>query len=190
MILLTTSRRPTRNVRAFCRDLSHVIPGTLRVNRGKLSKMGVAGKALELKAEKVAIIDRWKGGPGKIQLFRVAGEEGLKLIPPIIYLRSVTLRREIPGAIIKGRRIKSIAIEEPPNTTSNMEKFKNACSEFFEIPIISQSEVLEGKYDASMKIFTDNAGYLIVTFILLPEKIETGPRMKISHLIWETNHAG
>ncbi len=190
MILLTTSRRPTRNVRTFCRDLSHVIPGTLRVNRGKLSRMGIAEKALELNAEKVAVIDRWKGGPGKIQLFRVVGGEGLKLIPPIIYLRGVTLRREIPGAIIRGRRIKSMAILESQGATSDIEKFKNACSEFFEIPIISQSEVLGGKYDAFMKIFTDKVGYLIVTFILLPEKIETGPRMKISHLIWETNHAG
>ena len=69
MILLTTSRRPTERIRTLCRELAHVIPNAVRVNRGKLSLDGVAERALEFGADHVIIIDRWKGGPGEIQFF-------------------------------------------------------------------------------------------------------------------------
>ncbi|RLI44046.1 Brix domain containing protein, partial [Candidatus Bathyarchaeota archaeon] len=82
MILLTTSRRPTPRIRTFCRDLARSIPNVVRVNRGKLSLDGVAERAIEFDADRVVIINRWKGGPGKIELFEV-GQEGLVLVPPI-----------------------------------------------------------------------------------------------------------
>ena len=70
MILLTTSRRPTGRMRAFCRDLANSIPDVVRVNRGKMSQDGVAEKAIELEANRVILVDRWHGGPGKINLFQ------------------------------------------------------------------------------------------------------------------------
>jgi hypothetical protein len=36
-----------------------------------------------------------------------------------------------------------------------------------------------------MQITTNSAGELIVTFRLLPENMEIGPRIRISHLIWD-----
>ncbi|MEM4713464.1 MAG: hypothetical protein QXQ61_02820, partial [Candidatus Bathyarchaeia archaeon] len=103
MILLTTSRRPTKGIRTFCKDLSHTFPNILRINRGKLSLEDVTAKALELGAKKVVVIDRWKGGPGKIELYQL--DSRLQPIPPLIYLRSVKLRREFQ-TMPRGRRIK------------------------------------------------------------------------------------
>ncbi|MEM2093081.1 MAG: hypothetical protein QW056_06780 [Candidatus Bathyarchaeia archaeon] len=184
MILLTTSRRPTRSVRTLCRDLSHVIPGVLRVNRGKMSKDEIAEKALEVKAEKVVIINRWKGGPGKIELFKLDFGK-LQPIPPLIYLRGVKLRREIPGALIRGRRIRTLAIEELNNSTGEIGNLKNALKNFFDLPVASQEEAKKGMYDALMRMKIDQTGCIIVTFMFTAEKRETGPRMIISHLIWE-----
>lgn len=172
-------------MRTLCRDLSHVIPGILRVNRGKMSKNEVAEKALEVKAKKVIIINRWKGGPGKIELFNLDLGK-LQPAPPLIYLRGVRLRREIPGALIRGRRIKTLAVEKPSNPTVEVEKFKNALKNFFDIPEVSQEEAQSGMYDALMRINIDQTGRMIVTFIFAAEGKETGPRMMISHLIWET----
>lgn len=56
MILLTTSRRPTKRIRKFCHDVERSIPDVIRINRGKLNLDGIAEKALELNADRVIII--------------------------------------------------------------------------------------------------------------------------------------
>ena len=187
MILLTTSRRPTKGIRTFCKDLFHSIPNILRINRGKLSLEGVAAKALELGAEKVVIVDRWKGGPGKIELYHVDGK--LRLIPPLVYLRGVKLRREFQ-TMPRGRRIKSVAIAASPKLSQDVGRFEKAFSDFFSLPIVSREDEYRG-YDAIMQIATNPAGEIVATFRLLPENVEIGPRMRISHLIWDlTVHEG
>ncbi|MEM2250078.1 MAG: hypothetical protein QXP16_05200 [Candidatus Bathyarchaeia archaeon] len=181
MILLTTSRRPTKGIRTFCKDLSHTLPNILRTNRGKLSLEGVAAKALELGAEKVAIVDRWKGGPGKIELYHVDGK--LQPVPPLIYLRGVKLRREFQ-TMPRGRRIKSVAIASSPKQLQEVNRLEKAFSEFFNIPIVySEDEYRD--YSAIMQTTTNPAGEIVATFRLLPESVEIGPRMRISHLIWD-----
>ncbi|MCS7114356.1 MAG: hypothetical protein RMJ15_07700 [Nitrososphaerota archaeon] len=178
--MITTSRRPTRAIRTFCRDLSHTIPGTLRINRGKLSLEGLVEKALEFNADKLVIVDRWRGGPGKIQFF-VRGI-GLQPVPPLIYLRRVKLRRDFPKVMPKGKRIRSVAIADAQSASAEAEKLKSAFSKFFSIPIISYGAI-EG-YDAVMQIIREH-DFLTVTFKLVPEMVEIGPHMRISHLIWE-----
>ena len=181
MILLTTSRRPTKGIRTFCKDLSHTLPNILRINRGKLSLEDVAAKALEVNAEKVVIVDRWKGGPGKIELYYVNGK--LQPIPPLIYLRSVKLRREF-DVMPKGKRIKCVAVFTSQKHFKDVSRLGKALSEFFNIPIMSDESGYRG-YDAILQTGTDSSGELVITFSLLPENLEIGPRMKISHLIWD-----
>ncbi|MEM2946637.1 MAG: hypothetical protein QXN96_00170 [Candidatus Bathyarchaeia archaeon] len=181
MILLTTSRRPTRSIRTFCKDLSHALPDILRINRGKLSLEGVAAKALEVNAEKVVIVDRWKGGPGKIELYHVNGK--LQPIPPLIYLSGIKLRREFQ-VMPKGRRIKSVAVFTSPKQSQDVSRLGKALSKFFNIPIMSGQSEYRG-YDAILQAGTDPSGEMVITFRLLPENVEIGPRMKISHLIWD-----
>lgn len=188
MILLTTSRRPTKAIRTFCRDLSHTIPNTLRINRGKLSLEGVAEKALESHAEKVLIVERWKGGLGKIRFFNVS-EKSLRLIPPLIYLKGVKLQRKFQEAKPKRRRIKSFALMISQSVSVGVKKFGDALSKFFGIPIISYEETMMD-YDALMQIMLEQQGFLTITFRLFPEMVEVSPRIGISHLIWEVNHEG
>ncbi len=188
MILLTTSRRPTKGIRTFCRDLSHTIPNILRINRGKLSLKGVTEKAVKLNAEKVMIINRWKGGPGKIEMYELSAE-GLKPIPPLIYLRNVKPRREFPQIMKKGRRIKSVAIEASQNPSAEVEKLEEALSKFFNIPLVSFEEA-RWKYDALMQIKAEPSEGLTITFKIFPEIAEIGPRMSVSHLIWDLTHEG
>ncbi|MEM3702996.1 MAG: hypothetical protein QXX79_01035 [Candidatus Bathyarchaeia archaeon] len=188
MILLTTSRRPTKGIRTFCLDLSHTIPNVLRINRGKLSLEGVAEKALELKAEKVLVVNRWKGGPGKIELYVVSGK-GLQPLPPLIYLKGVKLRRDFLKILGKERKIKSVAIEALINPTVNVKKLEEALSKFFGIPLISYGEACGG-YDALMQIKLEPSGGITLTFKIVPENAEIGPRMRISHLIWDLTDEG
>ncbi|MEM3699365.1 MAG: hypothetical protein QXL57_00625 [Candidatus Bathyarchaeia archaeon] len=183
LLLLTTSRRPTRNMRTLCREISYNIPFAIRINRGKLSLEEIAEKSMELKAEKVMIIERWKFGLGKIQFFH-AKPEGLERIPPTIYIRNARFRRDLAGEMMRERRIKSISMATSSNKGVEIMKLEKALSNFFSLPIFSLEEVVNRRYDAVMQVKTSSQKNLIITFMLLPEMVEIGPQIWISHLVW------
>lgn len=162
-----------------------MLPNTVRINRGKLSLGGITEKALELNADKVVVVDRWKGGPGKMQFFE-ANFEGLSLIPPLIYLRGVKLQREFSWAKLGRRRIKSLALLASQSASREIRNLEMVLSQFFSIPLISCMEAERG-YDALMQIIPEQQGFLAVTFKHV-SGIEFGPRMSISHLVWEFSH--
>jgi len=183
-ILLTTSRRPVKNTRTFCRDLSNTFPNVIRVNRGKLSRGGVAEKALELDAEKAIIIGKWRGDSGKIEFFRISAK-GLDVIPPLIYLKGVKLRRDFEENAPGGRRIKSVAIAASKTSSLEVKRLENVLSEFFSIPVFSLKEICDREFDAAMQISVDPSNRMIITFKLVPEFVEVGPQIRVSHLVWE-----
>ena len=185
-ILLTTSRRPAKNTRTFCRDLSNTFPNVVRINRGKLSLDGVAEKALELDAEKVIVIGKWRGDSGEIQFFRI-GEKGLDAIPPLICIRGVKLRRDFQGNMPRERKMKSVAIAASSRTSSEAKRLENVLSEFFNIPVFSLKEIYGKRIDAAMQISADAPNRIIITFKLIPELVEVGPQIRVSHLVWELN---
>ncbi len=145
---------------------------------------GIAEKALEFDAEKTVIVDRWKGGLGKIQFFRIS-EKGLDAVPPLIYIRDIKLRRDFRENTPKGRRIKSVAMASSRKASSEVKRLENALSEFFGIPILPFDEVVNRKYDAAMQISADLSNCIIITFKLIPKLVEVGPQLRVSHLVWE-----
>lgn len=183
-ILLTTSRRPTKNVRTFCRDISHTFLNIVRINRGKLSLEGIAEKALELQAEKAMIFERWKEGLGKIRFFRIS-ENGLDAVPPLIYIGGIKLRRNFGENMPRRRKIKSLAVASSRNVPLKVKRLENALSEFFNIQILPLDEVINRKCDAAIQISAELSDSIIITFRLVPELVEVGPQIRISHLIWE-----
>jgi len=183
-ILLTTSRRPTKNMRTFCRDLSHTFPNIIRINRGKLSLEGLAEKALEYHANKLILVERWKGKIGKIQFFNV-NLNGLEAVPPLFYIRSVKLRRDLGDNMPKGRRIRNIAITSSLDRNSEIRRLEERMADFFEIPFFSISEAVKRKYDAVMQISQIHSNHIKVTFQLIPEQVEIGPQIIVSHLVWK-----
>ena len=181
MILITTSRRPTRRIRTFCNDLSRCIPHSTRINRGKLSREGLAEKALELDADRVIIVDRWKGGPGKIELFHV--KESLLGVPPLIYIRGIKLQREM--GFPKSRPFDSMAITASYSSQDEeIPKLVEALSNFLQVPVTKPNESFEKKYQVLMGVNRDAMERIRITFFKLPENREIGPRITVSHLIW------
>lgn len=154
------------------------------MNRGKLSLDGVAEKALEFDAEKTIIIGKWRGDSGKIQLFRTS-EKGLDVIPPLIYVKGVKLRRDFKENAPRGRGLKSVAIAASKISSLEVKRFENVLSGFFNIPVFSLKEMCDRKIDAAMQISVDPSDRIIVTFKLVPEFVEVGPQIRVSHLVWE-----
>lgn len=180
-ILLTTSRRPTNRIRSFCRELAGSLPDIVRINRGKLNLDGIVEKALEIDANRVVVIDRWKGGPGKIQLFLVK-ETSLKSIPPIIYIQGIKLRREFEMKKMKTKPTRSFVITTPSESSFHIEKIAGFLTHFFNIPVLSVKQAVS-RYSTSMHVSMDTLGQIVITFVFLPEFMEVGPRISAAKVI-------
>jgi len=180
VILLTTSRRPTARIRTFCRDFVSSIPDVVRVNRGKMSLDGVAERAIELEADRVVVVDRWRGGPGKINLFRVSST-GLTSVPPLMLISMIRLRREFEEGT---RRARSSAITLKPEDSPELIRIAGRMSQYFGLPVLSVDEAAR-KHGASMHFSFDSSRRLQITFMRLQRIIEIGPRVTLSKLIWE-----
>jgi len=180
VILLTTSRRPTSRVRTLCHDLARSIPNVVRINRGKLSLDGIAERALELNADRVIVVDRWKGGPGKIELFRVESA-GLTPVPPLMYVAGIKLQREFEAGT---KVLRSMAVTTAPENPSEVTKIAENLSNFLNFPIFSIDEAAS-KFQASMHVSYNASGRIQITFMLLPQMVEIGPRITISRVVWE-----
>ena len=179
-MLLTTSRRPTERIRTFCRDLVNSIPAVVRVNRGKMSQDGVAEKAIELEADRVIIVDRWHGGPGKINLFHVSST-GLKPVPPLILMSGICLRRELKAGT---RRVCSSVVTVDSETSTELANIAKNISQFIGLPILSLNKAAK-RHHVSMHFSFDSKQRFQVTFLLLGQMVDVGPRLTLSKLIWE-----
>lgn len=179
-MLLTTSRRPTGRIRTFCRSLANSIPDVIRVNRGKMSLDAVAEKAIELDADRVVVVDRWHGGPGKINLFQVSSS-GLKPVPPLMLISGIRLRREFREGT---RRARSSAITLEPQDSAELTRIAEQMSTFFGLPMLSLDEA-SGNHRASMHFTFDSSRRIQITFMLLSRMVEIGPRVTLSKLVWD-----
>jgi len=179
-ILLTTSRNPTPGIRTFCNDLTRVIPNMVRVNRGKMGMDQVAESALGHGANRVVIVDRWQGGPGKIEFFLI-DESGLVPFPPSLFVVGIRLQREF--APIRLKPFNSLVIIKPVN---NLMGITDSLSRFFKVPVLSESEAL-AKYPVAMHISHAATRRVQITFMLLQQKVEIGPRITLRRAAWEAS---
>lgn len=179
MILLTTSRRPTDLIRSLCRDFSNSIPDVVRINRGKMSLNDVAERAIEFKANKVVLVDRWYCGVGKISFFFV-DPSGLTSFSPLMFLSRVLLRREF----MKPDRSCSSIITMAPENSPKLERLVGCFSKFFNLPNLSVDEATES-HRVSLHLSQVSLGHIHVTFMLLRQMVEIGPRFTFSKLVWE-----
>ena len=179
LIMITMSRRPTRLIRTFCNELAATLPKAVRVNRGKMSFEDIAEKAWELGADRVILVSRWKGNPGKICLFKL-GEEGLRPFPPLIYIYGIKLRRSMG---VRLGRVGSLGVEARPGR----ERLGRALADFLNVPFLSSEEVEEarGELDLILRVKPDVERYAVMSFFRAQDGREVGPRIRVRHLIWE-----
>jgi rRNA maturation protein Rpf1 len=167
-------------MRAFCRDLANSIPDVVRINRGKMSMDGVAEKAIELEANRVILVERWHGGPGKINLFMISST-GLKSVPPLMLLSGIRLRREFGEGT---RRARSSVITVELEISPELEQLAGCLSQFFGLPVIYLDKASEC-HRASMHLSFDSSRRTQITFMLLERMVEIGPRATLSKLVWD-----
>ncbi|RLI07175.1 hypothetical protein DRO32_04300, partial [Candidatus Bathyarchaeota archaeon] len=171
-IMITMSRRPTRTIRTFCNELAATLPGAVRVNRGKMSLEDVAEKAWEIGADRVILVARWKGNPGKICLYEV-GDEGLRPFPPLIYIYGIKLRRDMG---VKLGKVGSLAVAATPGR----ERLGRALADFLRAPLLAEEEGARS-LDVILRVGPDVERYAVMSFFR-PDGREVGPRVRVRHL--------
>lgn len=139
MILLTTSRGPTRGIRIFYHDLTHSIPDVVRISRGKLSVTEVAEKTLENNTDKVIIVDRWKNRLGKNRFFNVSST-GLNAVPPLVYFSGIRLQKTFRKGKVK--TVHSLAVALPSEKYNQTSKIAGFLSDFLSVPILTTEDAL------------------------------------------------
>jgi len=170
-------------MRTLCKDLAAAIPSLKKVNRGKMSFYDIEERAFEIGADRVLIIDRWKGRPGRIRLFEI--KNGIQQIPPQIYVRGVKFRRDFKIKSVNQRSPPSIFIEEPEGMSEEIERLSETFARFFEIPKVKPEMIGEPQDFEVMRFSVEPENIIRVSFYLMPKNIEVGPRIRISHVVWE-----
>jgi rRNA maturation protein Rpf1 len=178
-MLLTTSRRPSDELRTFCRDLSNTISDLTRVNRGKMSLDGVAEKAIELEADHVIVVDRWNKGVGQISLFTLRSN-GLAVFAPQLLLSNILLRRDFG----QPTRRKATAVTMDSKDFGELETVGKRFSEFFGLPLLTTKQAYR-EHNVSLHLMLDSSKRLRVTFIGLERMVELGPQVTVSKLVWD-----
>jgi rRNA maturation protein Rpf1 len=145
-----------------------------------MSLDGVAEKAIEVDADRVAVIDRWHGGPGKISFFQVSSN-GLTPVPPLMLIKSIHLRRELNEGR-KGARASAITLE--PEDSSELKRVAAHLSTFFGLPVMPLDDASKS-HRASMHCLFDSSRRIQVTFMFLGRMVEIGPRVTLSKLVWD-----
>ncbi len=177
MILITTSRRPTQLIRTLCNDLSRVFPNSLRINRGKLNFEGIIDKALVIKADRLIIIEKWKGGFGKIKLYTILPE--VNQFYPIIYLSSVKTQTDLG---YRKTIHKKLAITVQQDTSKNINRLAHAFSKFFKLPIEKMQKGLHFK--ASIHLSNLKKCSMKIAITMPPFIKEVGPILLVKKLLW------
>jgi rRNA maturation protein Rpf1 len=143
-----------------------------------MSLDGIAEKAIMSEADRVIVVDRWRGGPGKISLFQISSA-GLEPFPPVMLMSGIRLRRELK----EGKRVCSSVITVEPETSPDLERIAENLSKYFGLPLLPLDEAVDG-HRASMHFSFDSLRRIQITFMLLSRMVEIGPRVTLSKLIW------
>lgn len=173
-VLITTSHRPSKRIRSFVNDLRSVIPNAIRVNRGKMKLHDIMINALKNHCDKIIIVSRWKGNPGKICFYKLSSEGIYIQVNPIIYISSVKLVREIKGGVYF--KPKEITINVSSNNKA-LNDFANMLSEALDIKKQRQSNCY-----VTIKIKEIQRFFCVILFVKNDTNTICGPIIKVKHV--------
>ncbi|MCW4019910.1 MAG: hypothetical protein NWF14_01585 [Candidatus Bathyarchaeota archaeon] len=144
-----------------------------------MSVYEIGEKAVELGAEKIVIVDRWKGGTSRIKFLKVG--EGLTQISPCINVRTIKFQREFEAP---KKAVRKLFIDGADKEKQMVKRLKESLSDFFQLPIMDAKEA-PPEYGTTMRVSTGPSRSIQISFYALAENAEIGPRMRVSHVAWE-----
>lgn len=174
-LFITTSRRPTRRVRSFCKELSKVFPRAAYVNRGKMNLEEVLLEASARKAGYALIVNVRKGNPGRIDLYDVS----LKKLKTSFVCLGVKLAREM-GVTPSPLRNAAVMVEGE----GELEVLGRVLAEALDLPILKLEEQSYPNVYHSAVLLSPRRGYLgALNFLDLASRKPIGPLIRVKRLL-------
>lgn len=172
MIVISTCRRPTPRINSFVKDLSHSLRNCVVVPRGKMSQQDIVDSTVEKEADRLLLVNRWKGEPGEIRLQRLEDGE-LHVVYPVIFSSGVKLRREY--------HVEDRFIAEAITSGENKIEIDLARSlaDFLELPL----RLGRGAF-CSFHVAENRSKRLAVNLTSPAATREVGPGLVVRHLEW------
>lgn len=143
------------------------------MRRGKLSLEELIDAAVENKADRLIILQRWKGGPGKLEL-RILRDSQLTFFPPLMLISRTRLAREHR----EGRTPKIKVVCAGGEAGEEAMRLAKALSDFLGLPIIP-----EGPNLPALRVDEVRSHQHTVT--VTDGGNEVGPSITLKKLFWE-----
>ncbi|MCF2137413.1 MAG: hypothetical protein K9W43_09295 [Candidatus Thorarchaeota archaeon] len=182
LLLITTSRRTNNRVRTFIRDLSTVLPGSERFNRGGMSLEELRARIASSGCKAAFVITHYKGNPGDILVYDPQGAERLR-----IRLESAVLRREVlPGVKIRVHDVRSVTIA--PGSSERTSLLGREIASLLDKELIEVESVVplgaDGAHRVDIRFSDFSPDKTLWTHFHAADGIEIGPRMRIKSVRW------
>ena len=143
---------------------------------------GLAEEALSLGHDRLMLLDRWKGAPGKIMLYTLVPKAQHRF--PIVYLSSAATQQELDAPRV--RKPAKYAMVE--SSASDVQLLAEALCDFVGTKRLKLIET--GGRVNCMSFGDAKSRAATITFKMLPEQIEIGPRLVVRHLAWSEKSEG
>jgi hypothetical protein len=176
VIAIGTTRKPTQRIRSFIKELTRVIPGSIRISRGKQGFAEFCETAYDLGATRILLVGAFHGNPGRIGFLRYF-DNAWEFFPPTIIIKSVQLLRE--GQHSPPRGVKQLVIL--PDTSYDQNK-ATMLAETLNVPSLPR-ETLPGSSSQTAVLRVAISQYRAMDFVSPDETKLVGPAMKVKHFL-------
>jgi len=183
-VIITTSLRPSRRTRTFTKELSQLIPGALRITRGKLNFQALHALSVDMGAEKLIVVDSSMGNPSRMVVY-AARPSGFEKVCEVRFAGVALIRemkrglrmRESPSLKTPSFRGLCVNYEE----VISAERSGAACRESVECLLKAFGAVISQKCSNGVliKIEPVGAGIIKVHFRESSNNEFAGPSLKI-----------
>jgi len=158
-ILLTTSHRPSRRVRTFLKELSSVIPNSIRVNRGKKTLEDLFLYALASRVDRIVIVNCVKGNPSSILVYNVDLDSKVMKRRYLIKILGVKLWREVENNI-KIYDPKSICVDVSEIEDDESLRLCDIIRDILHAKLVTDEEMIRD-FDVKVEIYRRNMKFTI-----------------------------
>jgi len=181
VLIITTSRNPSRRSRSFIKDLVAVVPTYIRVNRGKKTLDDLINIMYAYNSNGVLILYERKGNPSALVYYVNIGNKLQKKL--LIKLSSIKLCREVKG-FQKPIKVKYLFIDSK-DIRNIQSDIVNALVTILDVKLTSDINVSSiSEYSNIVKVILSKCDDCVcVGFKCLRSERPCGPEFKILKVI-------
>lgn len=140
---------------------------------------GVVESARNINADKVILVERWRGDVGRLRFYYVSSNT-FTVTPPLLIIRSVKTQSEFGQ---KTRYQPNIGLVVSKTLNSDEEKLLQFLSHFLQIPL-HMEKTIQTEYSTAISLSSLPNGDLKLTITSPSLHNEVGPRIIIRKVVW------